>query len=97
MLLFVTRDAFLRFSIEDLRVGEGDALRIGTFSTSNRAGEIDSRCFQKERGEELLAGEGSNGDESLAKGDFCDCRTHEQWLMQAILGNPYLRCLIMAW
>lgn len=69
MLLFLTRDAFCSFSMDDRRPGAAK----GTFSLEARGmrvGEGDSRPFQKLRGEVVGAGDGSNGDESPETGDF---------------------------
>jgi hypothetical protein len=66
MLLFLTRDARFKFSIEDLFAGDGDESR-GAFSDPNRFGDAGSRPCQNERGDallpELLNGEGSKGEE----------------------------------
>jgi hypothetical protein len=64
MLLFFTREAFFKFSIEDRLDGTGDSsgskgLR---FSMLARLGEVGSRTCQKSLGE--LAELGANGDES---------------------------------
>ena len=72
MLLFLTREAFFRFSIEDRFGATGDCscskgLR---FSRLARLGEVGSRPCQKSLGElaELGAnGEVSYGDESPLK------------------------------
>lgn len=69
-MLFLTRDAFLRFSIderrcEDVPVGEADRSgRSGLFSEPKREGE--ARSSQNMRGERCCcSGDESNGDESL--------------------------------
>ena len=78
MLLFLTRDARCRRSIEERRVGEGDvSLPTNTplFSELNRFGVAGSRPCQKSRGEELpseaLKGDDWNGDESALSAIFC--------------------------
>lgn len=73
MVLFLTRDAFLRFSIDERRppvfpVGEaersGRSERSGLFSEPKREGE--ARSSQKVRGERCCwSGDESKGDESL--------------------------------
>lgn len=59
MLLFVTRDAFFKFSIED-RFGEGDAMRSEFSEPKSREWRF-VWSFQNARGE--LKGEVSKGDD----------------------------------
>lgn len=63
ILLFLTRDAFIKFSREERRVGEGDAVLFDMFSVSKMPGDRDSRCLQLSRGE-LFLGDASKGEES---------------------------------
>ena len=73
MVLFLTRDAFLRFSMDERRpevfpVGDaersGRSGRSGLFSEPKREGE--ARSSQKVRGERCCcSGDESKGDESL--------------------------------
>jgi hypothetical protein len=64
ILLFLTRDAFCRRSIEDLLVGDGDPVRpIREFSVL--------RVCQNIRGEAVFSsGDDWNGDESVFRADF---------------------------
>jgi hypothetical protein len=69
MLLFLTREAFLRFSIEPRLVGEGEAFENGLpFPLLPRTGDVGSRPCQKSRGELavwlVLKGEDSKGEDS---------------------------------
>lgn len=62
MLLFLTREALCRRSMDDRRVGEGDPDRApkGLFS------ELTPRFCQKRRGEVVPSrGDDWNGDESV--------------------------------
>lgn len=70
MVLFLTRDAFLRFSIDERRppvfpVGDAERSdRSGLFSEPKREGE--ARSSQNVRGERgCWSGDESKGDESL--------------------------------
>lgn len=66
-MLFFTRDAFLRFSIDDLFVGDGELSRrlFGLrFSLPNRLGDAGSRLCQYRRGELEAKGDESKGDDS---------------------------------
>lgn len=57
MLLFLTRDAFWRRSIEERRLGDGDPVRPKWFS--------EFRFCQKSRGDDTgSSGEDWNGEES---------------------------------
>jgi hypothetical protein len=64
MLLFLTRDAFCRRSIEERRVGEGDPDLVpkGVFS------ELKPRFCQKRRGDVVLLSSGDDwkGDEPVS-------------------------------
>lgn len=68
MLLFLTREAFCRRSIDDRRVGDGDPERplSGMFS------ELKLRFCQNKRGDVVpSSGEDWNGDESVFRFIFC--------------------------
>ena len=68
MLLFLTREAFCKRSMEERRVGEGDPERAlsGVFS------ELKLRFCQKSRGDVVPSmGEDWNGDESVFRFIFC--------------------------
>lgn len=69
-MLFLTREAFLRFSIDERRCDEvGDAERSGLFSEPKRDGE--ARSSQNMRGERCCCrGDESKGDESLLATGF---------------------------
>ena len=92
MLLFLTRDAFCSLSIEDRRVGDGDASLPPkkVFSELKRAGvdgDFGSRPCQKRRGEELpsaetLNGDDWNGDESILIGSFCALSNEHLYLRE---------------
>lgn len=67
MLLFLTRDARLRFSIDDRLAGDGELSRCSNgflFSELKRLGEAGSRLCQYRRGEVETNGDESNGEES---------------------------------
>ena len=77
MLLFLTREARFKFSIEERLVGEGDASRGSRFSPFCRIGEVESRFCQyarvelEENGDVLnlfAKGDESKGEES--RNDF---------------------------
>ena len=66
MLLFFTREARFRFSIEDRFEGEGESSRGSPafrFSGLKRVGEAGSRFCQYKRGEFEASGEESKGEE----------------------------------
>jgi hypothetical protein len=69
MLLFLTREAFWRRSMDDRRVGDGEPSLplMGVFS------ELKLRACQKRRGDVALPsmGEDWNGDESVLRFIFC--------------------------
>lgn len=68
MLLFLTREAFCRRSMDDRRVGEGDPERAlnGVFS------ELKLRFCQNRRGDVApSSGDDWNGDESVLRFIFC--------------------------
>lgn len=67
MLLFLTLEAFLRFSIEDRFFGE----EIGGLSVTSLAGEEGSRPCQNKRGEVVEKGEDPAGEFSLPKSFPC--------------------------
>lgn len=71
MLLFLTRDAFCRRSMEERRTGEGDPVRV-----SRLFSELKRVC-QKTRGEVALSmgdmGDDWKGEESVFRGDILDC------------------------
>lgn len=70
MLLFLTRDALLRFSRDERRLDtSGEQLRSGEFSEL-RPGERVARPSQKVRGERLCEGDESKGDESPRRSIF---------------------------
>ena len=74
MLLFLTRDAFFRFSMDDRRVIEGEISNdIGGDTGPKRVGEVPSLVCQKDRGEFGLNGEESNGDDSRLRTGFNGC------------------------
>ena len=68
MLLFLTRDARFRFSIDDLLAGDGEpsrSIRGFRFSALDLVGDdAGSRFCQYRRGEFEATGDGSKGDES---------------------------------
>ena len=67
-MLFLTREARLRFSMEDLFDGDGDDSRCSNglrFSALKRFGDAESRFCQHRRGEFDANGEDSKGEESL--------------------------------
>lgn len=74
MLLFFTRDARFKFSIEDRLAGVGEwewssyGLR---FSVLDRVGEHGSRLCQYNRGELVVYGDESNGEDSSWNTFFC--------------------------
>lgn len=71
MLLFLTRDAFCRRSMEERRTGEGDPVRL-----SRLFSELKRVC-QNTRGEVALSmgdmGDDWKGEESVFRGDILDC------------------------
>jgi len=74
MLLFLTRDARFRFSIDDRFAGDGEVSRSPKgflFSELNLVGDAGSLFCQYRRGELEATGEESNGDESPANMLFC--------------------------
>lgn len=70
MLLFLTRDAFCRRSMEERRTGEGDPVRL-----SRLFSELKRVC-QNTRGEVALStgdmGDDWKGEESVFRGDILD-------------------------
>lgn len=86
-MLFLTREAFFKFSIEDLLVGEDDS-RESFGSLFSRDGDAGSRSFQNNRGEAtlvLLKGEEPAGEDSCLKRPPCRCQlrlilTGGRWL-----------------
>lgn len=73
MLLFLTRDARFRFSIDDRFAGDGEVSRspIGFLFSLNRVGDAGSRFCQYWRGEFEANGDESKGEESPANTLFC--------------------------
>jgi hypothetical protein len=67
MLLFLTREAFFKFSIDDRFLGE-DGGGLSHPLRLSLAGELGSRPCQKRRGEAVEKGEDSAGEFSLANG-----------------------------
>lgn len=70
ILLFFTRDARFRFSIDDLLAGDGEAsrsVRGFRFSALDLVGDAGSRFCQYRRGELEAIGDGSKGEESPLK------------------------------
>jgi hypothetical protein len=68
MLLFFTREAFFKFSIDDRLLGEGiSGSKTMLFSL---AGELGSRPCQKRRGEAVENGDDPAGEVSLLVNSF---------------------------
>lgn len=71
MLLFLTRDAFCRRSIEERRTGEGDPVRLSRLFSELK------RVRQNACGEVALSmgdmGDDGKGEESVFRGDILDC------------------------
>lgn len=63
ILLFFTREAFFKFSIEDRLLGEGG--RGSNTPLVSPAGELGSRPCQKRRGEAVENGDEAAGDVSV--------------------------------
>ena len=73
MLLFFTREARLRFSIDDRFLGDGDlswSPRGFLFSAFDLFGEPGSRFCQYRRGEFVAKGDDSRGEEFPANSGF---------------------------
>lgn len=73
MLLFFTRDARFKFSIDDRLAGDGEPSRSPRgfrFSALALFGDAVSRVCQYRRGELEATGDGSKGDESPLKKFF---------------------------
>ncbi len=73
MLLFLTRDARFRFSIDDLFAGDGElsrSLKGFRFSALDLVVDAGSRFCQYRRGELEATGDESKGDESPLKKFF---------------------------
>jgi hypothetical protein len=67
MLLFLTLEAFFKFSIDDRLVGEVGGGGVSSVCWISLAGELGSRPCQNRRGETPENGEESAGEFSLPK------------------------------
>jgi len=73
MLLFLTREAFCKRSMEERRCEEGECSSSKAFSEfTNRVGEVGSRSCQKACGETAFwKGDELNGEDSRSNNIFC--------------------------
>ena len=97
ILLFFTREARLRFSIDDRFAGDGEpsrSLRGFRFSALDLVGDAGSRFCQYRRGELEATGDESKGDESPLKKFFF---TEFSGSVILIWQSSHLNVLIEAW
>ena len=88
MLLFFTRDARFKFSIDDLLAKDGEpsrSLRGFRFSALDLVGDAGSRLCQYRRGEFEAIGDESKGDESPPKRFFSSRSQHKRLFGQAMI------------